>query len=124
METFPDVKVTGLIFNDPNKTGTSECKSCTASRPQTTDSTASNYCNSGKKFFAYDYRNPNQDNVPVISTSTDIWFKAGECGSSIDTIGSMAQFQTTIFKPMKIDPVTQIVSPKTILATDIICEYP
>ena len=86
--------------------------------------TASDYCNSGKKFFAYDYRNPNQDNVPVISTSTDIWFKAGEFGSTINTTGSMAKFQTTIFKPMKIDLVTQIVSPKTILATDIICEYP
>jgi len=72
METFPDVKVTGLIFSDPNETGTSECKSCTASRPQTTDSTASNYCNSGKKFFAFDYRNPNQDNVPVISTSKPV----------------------------------------------------
>ena len=120
-EKFPDVKVTELIIS---KTGAPECKSCIAADPQTTDSTASDYCNPKENFFAYDYLDTSQDNVPVTTGSTDIWFKAGECGSSMDTTGSMAEFQTKIFKPMTVDRATQIVSQKTILPTDIICKYP
>ena len=35
-----------------------------------------------------------------------------------------AKFATTIYKPPTIDPITSIVSQRTILATDIVCDYP
>ena len=35
-----------------------------------------------------------------------------------------AQFHTTFYKPLTVDAATQIVSQRTIIATDITCDYP
>ena len=121
---YPDVKVTELIIS---KTGATECKSCTAPDPQTTDPMASDYCNPEEKFFAYDFLSA-QSPSPVDVNSPNLWFKAGNCGSSMEIVDksgiSYAQFATTIFKPPTIDDATQIISQRTILATNITCDYP
>ena len=124
-ERYPDVKVTELIIS---KTGATECKSCNVTNPQITDPMASDFCNSTEKFFAYDFLDSVQTPGPVEVNSSNLWFKAGNCGSSMEIVDksgiSYAQFATTIFKPPSIDIATQIISQKTILATNITCDYP
>merc|ERR1712113_1246284 len=61
-------------------------------------------------------------NDPYVTTS--LFFKAGSCGTSLDTTTdpTKAIFKTDIGKPAVV--VDGIVTEKTILETDIICEYP
>ena len=110
------MKITDLIigqdYDSPNN-----CDACTGANPPAD-------CEQSANFYAYDFQDSGSLPVPVTAASPSIWFKAGECGSSMDATGSMAEFQTKIFKPMTVDQATQIVSQKTILPTDIICEYP
>jgi len=124
-ERYPDVKVTELIIS---KTGATECKSCTDASPQWIDPLAPDYCNPEEKFAAYDYLDLSLTPGPVTVTSPNLWFKAGNCGSSMEIVEisgiKHAKFATTIYKPPTIDPVTSIVSQRTILATDIVCDYP
>ena len=124
-ERYPDVKVTELIIS---KTGATECKSCTDNSPQWTDPNAADYCNPEEKFAAYDYLDSDLTPGPVTVTSPNLWFKASNCGSSMEIVEisgiKHAKFATTIYKPPTIDPVTSIVSQRTILATDIVCDYP
>ena len=111
---FPDVKITDLKIS---KTG-SECDACTELDPK-------NDCSETKKhFYAYDFLDSNATPAPLADNSNNLWFKAGECGSSMTINGEIADFQTTIFRPPTVDQATQIISKKTILATDIICGYP
>ena len=124
-ERYPAVKVTELKIS---KTGATECSSCTDANPQWTDPNAADYCSPAGKFGAYDFLDKNLTPVPVLPNSPNLWFKAGNCGSSMEIVDisgtKYARFATTIYKPPTIDPVTQIVSQRTILATDISCEYP
>ena len=120
-ERYPDVKVTELIISE---TGATECKSCTDANLQTSDPNAPDYCNPEEKFFAYDFLDSDQIPVPIDVNSKNLWFKAGNCGSSMKIIEDNAQFQTTIFNSPKIDNATGIISTRTILATDITCDYP
>ena len=113
-ERYPDVKVTDLVIS---KTGATECKSCTDANPQWTNSAAPDYCDPAAKFFEFDYLDPAAIAGPVTITSPNLWFKAGNCGSSMEIVDiggtEYAQFETTIYKPLTIDPVTQIVSQRT-----------
>ena len=120
-ERYPDVKVTDLVIS---KTGATECKSCTDANPQTSDSSASDYCDPAAKFFEFDYLNTAATPGPVTITSPNLWFKAGNCGSSmaiVDIGGTKyAQFETTIYKPPTIDPDTQIVSQRKEFECDLV----
>ena len=112
---YPDVKITELIigqdYDSPNN-----CDACTDSDPSAN-------CQSSDNFYAYDFQDPDELPVPVTNASPSIWFKAGECGSSMGVVDDKAEFQTKIFKPVTIGP-DGIVSQRTILATDISCKYP
>ena len=112
---YPDVKITDLIigqdYDSPNN-----CDACTDSDPSAN-------CQSSDNFYAYDFQDPDELPVPVTNASPSIWFKAGECGSSMGVVDDKAEFQTKIFKPVTIGP-DGIVSQRTILATDISCKYP
>ena len=124
IERYPDVKVTELIISE---TGTDECRACTDANPQWTDSTQPDYCNPAGKFGAYNFLDSAITPIPVEVTSPNLWFKAGYCGSTMDIIDAItARFQTEIYKPLTVDPATQIVSQRTIIAatSDITCDYP
>ena len=124
IERYPDVKVTELIIS---KTEETKCNACTDANPQTDRPNDPDYCNPEEKFFAYDYKSVPTQGVPVTDTSSNLWFKAGYCGSTMDIINglteSFAQFQTTFYKPITVDPATQIVSQRTIIQTNITCDY-
>ena len=113
-ERFPDVKITDLIIS---KTGSTQCDACTELDPE-------NDCSETLNFYGYDFLDSGATPTPLADNSNNLWFKAGECGSSMTINGEIADFQTTIFKPPTVDQATQIISKKTILATDIICGYP
>ena len=120
LERYPDVKVTELVISE---TQTSECRACTENNPQWTDPNAPNYCDPAAKFGAYNFLEATTG-VAVSPTSPNLWFKAGYCGSTMDIINDLtAQFHTTFYKPPTIDAATQIVSQRTIIATDITCDY-
>ena len=115
LERYPDVKITELkIGQDPDSPST-QCDACTDSDP------AAN-CQPSDNFYAYDFQDSIVSPVPVTNISPSIWFKAGECGSSMDAVDDKAEFQTKIFKP--VTSVNGIVSKRTILATNITCKYP
>ena len=116
-DRYPDVKITDLIIGDPDRTGTTQCNACTDSNPETD-------CDPEENFYGYDIQNNTETPVPVTSMSPSIWFKAGECGSAMKTTATEAIFQTEILKPPTIDNATQIISQRTILATNITCKYP
>ena len=123
MERYPDVKVTELIISE---TQTSECRACTDANPQW-KFPGEDYCDPAAKFGAYKFNDDSITPIPVEVTSKNLWFKAGYCGSTMDIIDAVtAQFETEIYKPLTIDPATQIVSQRTIIAatSDITCDYP
>ena len=122
MERYPDVEVTELIIS---KTGASECRACTDANPQWDVPTDPDYCDPAAKFGAYNFLEATAGSgFPVVPTSQNLWFKAGYCGSTMDIINDLtAQFHTTFYKPPTIDAATQIVSQRTIIATDITCDY-
>jgi len=131
IERYPAVKPTELIIS---QTGPTSCTACTFAQPTTQIPTDPEYCNPQAKFTAYDFRfrpEPNATDYGAVTYSDSgtpkyqsLWFKAGNCGSSMEIEGEEAVFETTIYKPPVIDPTTQIVSTRTIIATEIICKYP
>jgi len=130
-ERYPAVRPTELIISE---TGATQCTACTFAQPSTTNSTDPEYCSLEKKFTAYDFLIRPESNATDYGAVTysdsdtpkyqSLWFKAGNCGSSMTIEGEEAVFETTIFKPPVIDPTTQIISTRTIIATEIICKYP
>ena len=115
LQRYPDVKITELkIGQDPDAPST-QCDACTDSDPSVN-------CQSSENFYGYDFQDPDTLPVPVTNASPSIWFKAGECGSSMYAVDDKAEFKTKIFKP--VTDVNGIVSQRTILATDITCKYP
>lgn len=135
-ERYPGVKVTELKIG---QTGVGSppifttCVACTDAQPQSRTPTDPDYCNPEEKFFAYDILyNPESSAPgygPVISSDPppafqNLWFKVGNCGSSMTIKDDKAVFETTLYKPPTVDPITQIVSQKTVLPADIICKYP
>ena len=115
LQRYPDVKITDLIIGQDPDSPSTQCDACTDSDPSAN-------CQSSDNFYAYDFQDPSPLPVPVTNASPSIWFKAGECGSSMDAVDDKAEFQTKIFKP--VTNVNGIVSQRTILATDITCKYP
>ena len=128
---YPAVKVTELKIG---KTGVgTPCDACTDAQPQSRTSTDPEYCDPEEKFFAYDILyNPESSASgygAVISSDPppafqNLWFKVGNCGSTMIIKDDKAVFETTLYKPPTVDPITQIVSQKTVLPADIICKYP
>ena len=116
-ERYPDVKITDIIIGDPDRTGATKCNACADFNPVAD-------CDPEHNFYGYDIQDPTETPVPVTSMSPSIWFKAGECGSAMKTTATEAIFQTEILKPLTIDNATQIISQRTILATNITCKYP
>ena len=117
VDRYPDVKVTELIISE---TQTSECRACTDVDPVAN-------CDPAAKFFAYNFLDSAITPGPVEENSPNLWFKAGNCGSTMDIISDLtARFQTEIYKPLTVDPTTQIVSQRTIIAATslLTCDYP
>ena len=124
VERYKDVKVTELIISE---TQTTECRACTDANPQWTDPNQPDYCDPAAKFGAYNFIDSTSTPGPVEENSSNLWFKAGNCGSTMDIINELtAQFQTEIYKPLTVDPATQIVSQRTIIAATslLTCDYP
>ena len=124
MQRYPDVKVTELVIDE---TGATECRACTDANPQWDDPSAPDYCNPEAKFGAYNFRDSALTPIAVEENSSNLWFKAGYCGSTMDIINDLtARFETEIYKPLTIDAATQIVSQRTIIASTskLTCDYP
>ena len=115
-EKFPNVELTELQINPTDAQGTvptNQCLPCT----DTTN------CNTENNFMGYDFTIPGNKS-PVTSTTTSLFFKAGQCGTSMKMSddGSLAIFKTDIGKPAEI--IDGIVVEPTLLETDITCSYP
>ena len=118
-EKFPNVELTELQINPTDAQGTvptNQCLPCTDADPVTN-------CNTENNFMGYDFTIPGNKS-PVTSTTTSLFFKAGQCGTSMEMNddGSLAIFKTDIGKPAEI--IDGIVVEPTLLETDITCSYP
>ena len=119
-EKFPNVALTELQINPTDAQGTvpnNQCLPCTDSDPETN-------CNTEDNFLGYDFTADPLTALPVSSTTTSLWFKAGQCGTSmtVSADGATATFQTDIGKPA--EKINGIVVEPTLLETDITCSYP
>ena len=123
-EKFPFVSLTELQINPTDAAGnvpedangnSLQCLPCT--NPP---------CSQSANFMAYDFSVANTTVVAVDDNSASLFFKAGQCGTSmtISTDKTKAIFKTDIGKPAEVDANTGIVTETTLLETDITCEYP
>ena len=119
-EKFPNVALTELQINPTDAQGTvpnNQCLPCIDSNPESN-------CNTADNFMGYDFTADPVVASAVSSTTTSLWFKAGQCGTSmsVSADGATATFQTDIGKPA--EKINGIVVEPTLLETDITCSYP
>jgi hypothetical protein len=123
-EKFPFVSITELQINPTDAAGnvpedangnSLQCLPCTTLP-----------CSESANFMAYDFWDANPTAVAVDDNSASLFFKAGQCGTSmtISADETKAIFKTDIGKPAEVDATTGIVTETTLLETDITCEYP
>ena len=118
-EKFPNVELTELQINPTDAQGTvptNQCLPCTDADPVAN-------CNTEANFMGYDFT-IDANASPVSSATTSLFFKAGQCGTSMTTSagGTVATFSTDIGKPA--EKINGIVVEPTLLETDITCSYP
>jgi len=120
-EKFEFVEITELQINPTDAVGVvpaNQCLPCT--NPPCSESTT---------FMAYDFNDDSltaAQKIAVSDSTTTLFFKAGQCGTSMDISDdkTKAIFKTDIGKPAEVDATTGIVTETTLLETDITCEYP
>lgn len=113
---LPGTKLTELTI------GT--CTACTLENAQTTDSaTTATYCDPATKYFAFDIEadSPTSAAVKDDGTTTTLYFKAGQCGSTPTVSGGKAIFATSISQPAS---TNDVLTGSSFFETPISCEYP
>ena len=116
-EKFEHVEITELQINPTDALGVvpaNQCLPCT-SPP----------CSESINFMAYDFNDDSlttAQKIAVSDSTTTLYFKAGQCGTSMRIDGANAIFETDIGKPA--EKINGIVVEPTLLETDITCAYP
>jgi hypothetical protein len=116
-EKFEHVEITELQINPTDALGVvpaNQCLPCT-SPP----------CSESTNFMAYDFNDDSltaAQKIAVSDSTTTLYFKAGQCGTSMRIDGANAIFETDIGKPA--EKINGIVVEPTLLETDITCAYP
>ena len=82
-DKFPYVAITDLQINPTDATGDvpdTQCLPCTTLP-----------CNTEDHFTAYDFSVDNPTEVGVTDSSTKLYFKAGQCGTTMNVVGEKAR---------------------------------
>ena len=116
-EKFKYVEIPELQINPTDALGVvpaTQCLPCT--NPP---------CSESNTFMAYDFNDDSltaAQKIAVSDSTTTLFFKAGQCGTSMRIDGANAIFETDIGKPA--EKINGIVVEPTLLETDITCAYP